>query len=167
MVTPPRPTVHRSGSAGFTLVELLIGLALSLLVVMGVFAAFLLNQNGWMITTLTIQSSSAASGALERIVYGGGGPSLRSQEAGHVSLLDNLDAEGSWRLEYDGGARWLAYDAAAEELQDETGAVLCDRVHACTATLRESGVELDLTTSQSGRQFLCTSRMSSFIRFRN
>lgn len=166
-------TMHASCSSrssrrsGFTLPEVMVSLSISLLVFAGIFAAFLLNRNGWMMATATVQSSSAASMALERIVYGMGGLSLRAQQAADMELLPDLDDEGSWLLRYENGTRWLGYDAVSGLLVNEGGRVLCRDLQACEVDLQDGGLWIDLTVEQPGRFLVSTSRMRSFVRFRN
>lgn len=156
-----------ASKTGFTLVELLFGLTISGIVSAGVFASFLLNQNGWLITTLTIQSSSAASTAIGRMVYGVGGPSLRSEERGEVELLGDLDDEGSWQVIFSDGVRWVGYNAPAGVLTNQDGDILASQVETCTVNVQPQGLHIELTITDTQRGFLSTTSLESFVRFRN
>ncbi len=161
------PCKSDAGRAGFTLPELMLSLGVSLLVFTGLFAGFSLNRNGWLMATATVQSSSAASMTIERIVYGMGGRSLRAQRAADVELITDLDDEDAWLLRYEDGTRWIGYDAASQVLVNENDDILGRDVAECRVELREGGFWIDLTVQQPGRFQVSTSRMRSYVRFRN
>ena len=93
-----RKTTDRSG---FTLIELLMAMAISVLLVAGILAIFLVNQNAWAITTLTIDSSGRASSAINKIVYGfGTGESLRMAKESEVMYLPDPYGSDSWEVSY-------------------------------------------------------------------
>lgn len=154
-------------NAGFTLPEVMLALSISLMVIAGIFSAMFLNRNGWMMATATVRSSSATSMAIERLVYAAGGTGLRAQRASDMELIQDLDDEGSWLLRYEGGLRWVGYDAPSGILATDTGQVLCRDLLACEAELEDGGLWVDLTVEQSGRFLVSSSQMRSFVRFRN
>ncbi len=159
--------IQNKSRQGFSLIELVLGLAISGIVAMGVFASFLLNQNGWLITTLTIQSSGAASTGIGRLVYGMGGPSLRAEERGEVELLEDLDDDGSWQVIFSDGIRWVGYNAPAGILTNQDGDILAEQVEQCSVSVTPAGLQIQLTVTDIGRSFVTTTTLESFVRFRN
>lgn len=153
-----------TSNSGFTLVELMMASAISILVAMGIFSMYVLNQNAWSITTLTINSSSEASRAIGKIVYGyGTGESLRMAKDGDVTYTPS---GSDWTVAYESGTRWIQYVDASNQIVNHNGDILAENVIA-TAAVIDGGLQLTVTVNATGGGKTANSTMTSFIRFRN
>ena len=158
------PILKKHKKQGFTLVELIIATTVLMMVVAGSLTLFIAFRNSWTITTLARNTSSEASIALTRIVYGVGTNSgLRAAESDTVSVT--YPASG-WRIDYNTN-RFLAYNPTAERILDEQGNVLCTNIVTSQATYLTNGCEISISVADSGGGRGSTNVMSSYVQFRN
>jgi type II secretory pathway pseudopilin PulG len=175
-------TTTRKGRDGFTLVEVAISTAIAIVVVVGtmnVFISFLRSYNN---TTLMRNTSTRASLALDRMVYGvSTNDGLR--EAIASSVLATY-ASGGWTLSYtnnDGTSyKYFQYTTNTLSITDQAGKNICTNVIAstavvsfctngsgATATFSTNGCRISVTVSESAGGRSYTNNVSTFVQFRN
>ena len=150
--------------AGFTLPEVMITTVIVGLVILGAFSVLLLQQKMWVHATLRMDTSRSASLVLERMVYGAGNNSgLRAATAEDLVLEEWNN--GDWRIKYDGNRQYW-YTGATDRILDE-GGPLFENISDSTAVVTNGGVEIMVAVQDFGDGRPLTSRMSTFIQFRN
>lgn len=162
------PTSTLRGKQGFTLVELSIASTLMVTVVAGAISLFLVIQNSWSTASLHLQSSSKASRALTRMVYGAGSDRTGIRAAYREDVNLNQTGDGGWRLSLSTNiTETLVYTPADSNIVTQTGFVIADNVVTSTAALASGGCNLSLTIREAGRRQEATTTMSTYVKFRN
>jgi hypothetical protein len=164
-------TTTRKGRDGFTLVEASISTAIAIVVVVGtlnVFISFLRSYNA---TTLMRITSSRASLALDRMVYGvSGNDGLREAMAGSSSIVASY-ASGGWQLSYsnnNGTAfQYFQYTTNTLSIKDQAGKNICTNVISSTMNNYTNGCRISVTVSESAGGRTYTNTVSTFVQFRN
>lgn len=142
--------------------------AVFLLVILGALSLFLLIQNGWTTADLHLRTSSQASRALTRIVYGSGSDRVGIREAYRVEVsLDETD-DGAWTLNLSTNTtETIIYDPDAGTIATQSGFVLAENVVDSRASLASGGVRIGLTVREAGRRREAESSMATYVKFRN
>ena len=162
-------TTTRKEPDGFTLVEVAISTAIAIVVVVGtmnVFISFLRSYND---TTLMRNTSSHASLALDRMVYGvSSNDGLREAMAG--SILTNY-ASGGWQLSYsnnNGTAfQYFQYTTNTLSIKDQAGKNICTNVISSMMSNYTAGCRIWVTVSESAGGRTYANSVSTFVQFRN
>jgi len=164
---PCNSTQQRTG--GFTLVEMSVSMAIVTVVIAGTLSLFVTYLRSYNATTLMRNTSSRASMALERMVYGvGTNCGLREWEA---DCVVGAYSNAGWKLSYtnSSGTLYFQYTTnAPQNLVDQSGKVLCSNVVYSTMTnYNNVGCRIWVSVAESagGRAF--TNTMTSFAQFRN
>ena len=160
----------RSGRAsGLTLIELVVGLALSVIVMTAAMDVFITCMRWRHRSDLFMRVSAENSGALERLVYGASGRGGLREAYGAVVtprtngwILTYHDASGATQTyAYDTGRRTLVYTPLS--------LCVCTDVVYAAATTNSAGdrltIRLDVRTTE-GRD-TCSNSMSTLVGFRN
>lgn len=158
---------RRRFSSGFTLVEMAVSVAILTVVIAGTLSLFISFLRSYNATTLMRNTSSRASLALERMVYGvGGNNGLREWVGLGVS---SSYASGGWKISTNSDqAVYFQYSTNTMNILDQSGKVLCSNVISSTMTqFGTNGCRIWVTVGESagGRTF--TNTMTSFAHFRN
>lgn len=154
-----RPTLHAHSAAAFTLLEIMVAVALFTLVAAGTVEMFAFCNRSWHKTELHMQNTHDASYALARMVYGlQANSGLRSADYFLVTtstiygtwtgtnyppapnapthyLTSGGSADGSWRLTYSNayaGKHWIDYNKKASNIVYWTDiTALTSRLEVC------------------------------------
>ena len=161
----------RGRPGGFTLMELLMALSITVLVAAAAVTLFLVNLNTFHLLALTTNSSKGASHLLEQMVYNfDGGTSLRAASTEDILVEEEEQGDG-WRvnlgLDDAGVARHVAYDPDAGEITDQFGRVLVHDVTAADVTWTNQGLRMEVTVEKAGFRKRASTTMTSFVRCRN
>jgi len=149
---------------GFTLTEMMVSTFILFLAIAGALAMYLAYQRAWVTTTLARDTSSKASVALERMVYGiGTNNGLRAAREDSVTLVQN--GKG-WTLSFNDGSLFQ-YQPATRMILTENADIVADKVIDSSAVLTNRGVMIGVEVVESGGGRAATNRMSSFVQFRN
>jgi len=154
---------------GFTLVEVAISTAIALIVITGtlnVFISFLRSYNA---TTLMRNTSSRASLALERMVYGvSTNDGLREAMVGSASASYT---SGGWTLSYSNNnassVKSFQYTTNTLSITDQSGKNICTNVISSMMSNYTSGCRIWVTVSESAGGRSYTNSVSTFVQFRN
>ena len=162
-------TITRKGLGGFTLVELAISTAIAIMVVAGTLTVFISFLRSYNATTLMRNTSSRASLALDRMVYGvSTNDGLR--EAMASSVLTSY-ASGGWQLSYtnnDGTAsKYFQYTTNTLSIKDQAGKNICTNVISSMMTNYAAGCRIWVTVSESAGGRSYTNNVSTFVQYRN
>lgn len=161
LIRTPNAIANRRG---FTLVEMMLSVFILMAVLAGSLGLFLSYRNGWVVASLANNTSSAASFAIERMVYGMGTNSgLRAAQKDTVVLSTPA---GGWRIDYNTN-RFLVYNPTAQTVVDENGETLCENAMDSSAALTNGGCSILVTVRDTGGGRVSTNTMMSFVQFRN
>ena len=152
-------------SSGFSLVEMLISVAILTIVIGGTFSVFIQNLRSYNTTTLMRNSETRASMALDRMVYGvGTNQGLR--EAGQADVTISNVASTSWKIAYTNNT-YFQWSSTTKSIRDQNGKTIGTNIFASTLTTNGSGCTISLSVSESGGGRVITNIMSTFVQFRN
>lgn len=155
---------------GFTLIEMMIAVALFGLAMGGAIGVYVMCQKMWHATSLSMLTQRDAHFALLRLVYGMGTNSgLRA--AATVAISSN--AQG-WRLtcsnKFD-GAKSIDFHKQASNIYwvDSVSQSnrLCDHVSSAVVSTNTAGVNIRLTLLRTEGRFTSTNQVSTFVLMRN
>ena len=121
----------RLGRGGFTLTEVLIASAISLVIVAGMIGFFVSTFSYWHEVNLRMDADSDVNIALSRMVYGMGDRfGLRAASAGSVQIVSGTG--GGWTVNYNTGGNQpqtnsFTYSAANKTLVFNPGSQIAGR----------------------------------------
>ena len=163
MKTPGTDT--RRATSGFTLVEMLISVAVLTIVIVGTFNVFVQNLRSYNATTLMRTSATRASLALDRMVYGvGTNNGLR--EAAQASVTISNASSTFWRLSFTNSA-YFQWSSTTKSITDQSGKTLGTNIITSTLSTNGSGCTISLSVAESGGGRIITNTMATFVQFRN
>jgi prepilin-type N-terminal cleavage/methylation domain-containing protein len=155
----------RKSASGFTLVEMLISVAVLTIVIVGTFNVFVQTLRSFNATTLMRTSAVRASNALDRMVYGvGTNNGLR--EAAQASVTISNVANTYWKIAYTNGV-YFQWSATNKFISDQSGKVIGTNIFASTLSTNGSGCTISLSAVETGGGRIITNTMSTFVQFRN
>jgi prepilin-type N-terminal cleavage/methylation domain-containing protein len=163
MKTPGMKT--RGSTSGFTLVEMLISVAILTIVIVGTFNVFVQNLRSYNATTLMRTSAMRASMALDRMVYGvGTNNGLREVPKASVTI-SNVSST-FWRLSFTNNA-YFQWSGTNKLISDQSGKSIGTNIFASTLSTNGSGCTISLSAVETGGGRIITNTMSTFVQFRN
>jgi prepilin-type N-terminal cleavage/methylation domain-containing protein len=164
-------------TAGFSLPEMLVAMAIGSFVIAGVLVLYVGFLRSYRDTTLLRNTSSRASLALERMVHG------VSSNAGLIEAQASTVAvsypSGGWRCAYTNSFSvspnplFFQYAPATQLITDQSGKTICSGVStssfACTTDAFgvTNGCKISVTIAESSGGRSYNNVMSSFVQFRN
>ena len=155
---------------GFTLIELMIAVAIFGLAMSGAIGAYIMCQKMWHATSLSMQTNRDCNLALSRLIYGiGSNSGLREA----VSVTINSNATG-WSIacsnKFD-GAKEIVFNNQASNIYWVDGvnqsSRICDHVSSAVVSTNAAGVNIQLTLLRKDGQFVSTNQVSTFVLMRN
>jgi prepilin-type N-terminal cleavage/methylation domain-containing protein len=163
MKTPRRNT--RRAASGFTLVEMLISVAILTVVIVGTFNVFIQNLRSFNATTLMRTSATRASMALDRMVYGVG-TNYGLREAPKSSVTISNVASTYWKIAYTNNT-YFQWSSTTKKITDQSGKAIGTNIVASTLSTNGSGCTISLSVAESGGGRIITNTMATFVQFRN
>jgi len=140
-----------------------VAMAIATIVIAGMltlFTTFLWSYNS---TTLMRNTSSRASMALERMVYGvGTNAGLREASTNSVTVTY---PSGGWQIAYSN--LFFHYTVSTSNITDQAGKTICTNVISSSLTNYGKGCRIWVTVSESAGGRSYTNTMTSFVQFRN
>ena len=155
---------------GFTLIELMIAVAIFGLVMSGAIGVYIMSQKMWVATSLSMQANRDGNLAMSRLIYGTGSNSgLRAAAA--IDITSN--AHG-WCLAYSNkfdGAKALVFNQQASNIYWLDGvnqsSRICDHVSSAVVLTNAVGVYIQLGLRRQSGRFQATNQISTFVLLRN
>ncbi len=152
-------------ASGFTLVEMLVSVAVLTIVIVGTFNVFVQSIRSFNATTLMRTSEVRASMALDRMVYGvGTNQGLR--EAGQAGVTISNVASTYWKIGYTNNV-YFQWSSTTTCITDQNGKTIGTNIFASTLSTNGSGCTISLSAVESGGGRVITNNMSTFVQFRN
>jgi len=150
MKNTPQTSPH--SRSGFTLVEVVVASSIMVVIAVGALSIFFVLQNTWFAATLTMNSSTKVSNALNAIVYGAGSTNfgIRAADGGEVAVTQVAGGGWEFYLRGTGSTEFVEFDPVSGLITNETGFVFCDNVVTSTATLAGGGCEISITGREIG-----------------
>jgi len=160
--------------SGFTLAELMMAVAISSIVLAGAFAVYISGQKIWHTTTLEIDTSSEASDAIQKIVYG-----IGAQGGIRGSLRNSVNVTSSsngWTISYvlpDGPTNYYEYNHSAGTLRHSHSMAggqwytIAKGITSASAVDTGAGLRLSVCQARQNGQFSASNTMSTFVAYRN
>ena len=163
------PPITSSGKKrGFTLIELTIASFVMITVVTGAISLFVVIRNSWTTASLHLRSSSKASRALSRMVYGAGSTRTGIRAAYREDVSLSPTGGGGWRLSLSTNVNeTITYNPVNSNITTQTGFLIADNVVTSTAALATGGCRISLTVQEAARRRQATSTMTTYVKFRN
>ena len=164
------PGTFLNGSLGFTLIELMIVVALFSLAMAGSIGIYVMCQKMWHATSLSMLTNRDCNYTISKLVYGVETNSgLRS--AAIATITSN---SGGWRItcsnQFD-GAKCIDYHRQASNIywvdSISQSSRICDHVASAVVSTNITGVNIQLTLLRREGQFTATNRISTFVLMRN
>jgi type II secretory pathway pseudopilin PulG len=158
---------HRLRRGGFTLVEILIALSLSVSVIVALLSVYVSSARSWHRTVLAIDTTREATHCLGQMVYGvGTGMGLRASYS-----VTNLGTATDWLLRSSNfnGVAWYDYNPGMTVVVYSNAAgsqVIGTNIVASTVTSSAIGVKIALTVRKVDGQFSGTNSVSTFVKLR-
>jgi prepilin-type N-terminal cleavage/methylation domain-containing protein len=163
MKTPGMNT--RRAASGFTLVEMLISVAVLTVVIVGTFNVFVQNLRSYNASTLMRTSATRASLALDRMVYGVG-TNIGLREVPKASVTISNVSSTFWRLSFTNSA-YFQWSSANKCITDQSGKSIGTNIVTSTLGTNGSGCTISLSVAESGGGRTITNTMTTFVQFRN
>ena len=126
------------------------------------FVTFLRSYNS---TTLMRNTSSRASLALERMVYGVG-TNAGLREASTNSVVVTYPS-GGWKISDTNLNIFFQYTVSSSKIADQDGKAICTNVISSSLTNYVKGCRIWVTVSESAGGRSYTNTMTSFAQYRN
>jgi prepilin-type N-terminal cleavage/methylation domain-containing protein len=160
----------RSSANGFTLVEMLISVAVFTIVTVGVLNVFRQTVYSFNETSLMRTAGVRASLGLDRMVMGvGTNAGLREADAASVAVTYTNTAD--WQLSFtnqDGTvSQYFKYTAANKFIVDQSGKTICTNLISATATNLTNGCQISVSVAESCGGRTLTNTMTTFVQYRN
>lgn len=156
-------TNARRSSGGFTLVEMAVAMGIGAVVIAGMLTMFITFLRSYNSTTLMRNTSSRASLALERMVYGvGTNAGLREASTNSVTVTY---PSGGWKIAYTN--LFFQYTVSTSNITDQAGKTICTNVISSSLSNYVKGCRIWVTVSESAGGRSYTNTMTSFAQFRN
>lgn len=155
---------------GFTLIELMIAVAIFGLAVSGAIGVFILCQKMWHATSLSMLTNRDCNFAISRLIYGlGTNSGLRA--AATVTISSNANG---WSLtcsnKFD-GVKSIDFNKQASNIywvdSVNQSSRLCDHVSSAVLATNAAGVNIQLTLLRNEGRFTSTNQISTFVLMRN
>jgi type II secretory pathway pseudopilin PulG len=155
------------GAHGFTLVEIMIAMGISLFVVAGMMASFVLGYQYWRRTSLEMSTTRIGSTCLEKMVYGcGTSMGLRA-----ACWVTNTGSATNWALRSSNycGEVWYRLNAAQRTVtfSNASGSlVIGTNIVASTVTQDSKGLTISMTLQQSDGPFPDGNKFTTYVKIR-
>ena len=138
-------------------------MGIATVVIAGTLTLFTLFLRSYNSTTLMRNTSSRASLALERMVYGVGTNSgLREASTNSVTVTY---PSGGWKIAYTN--LYFQYTVGTSNITDQDGKTICTNVLSSSLSNYVKGCRIWVTVSESAGGRSYTNTMTSFVQFRN
>jgi prepilin-type N-terminal cleavage/methylation domain-containing protein len=155
----------RRAASGFTLVEMLISVAVLTIVITGTFNVFVQSIRSYNATTLMRTSATRASLALDRMVYGVG-TNLGLREVPESSVTLSNVGSTFWKIAFTNSA-YFQWSSTCKCITDQSGKGIGTNIVASTLSTNGGGCSITLSVAESGGGRIITNNMSTFVQFRN
>ena len=156
-------TNKRMSTGGFTLAEMAVAMGIGTVVIAGMLTLFVTFLRSYNSTTLMRNTSSRASMALERMVYGTGGNfGLREAQTNDVTVTRPT---GGWQISFTN--LYFQYATNTHTIADQSGKIICANIIASDASNYTKGCRIWVTVSESAGGRTYTNAMSTFVQYRN
>jgi len=162
---------------GFTVVELMVGSAISIIALTIGIVAFNFFLSGWRSTNVKISTSSEASYVLSRLVFGGAGETGLKEAYRDEVVISRTTAPKSWTIVYNDAGNWYRWEESTEIIDDDNGLVIGEgvvdseltEITDSTATSGASPIGLDIMVNveRTIGGLLSTNSMTTAVGFRN
>ncbi len=150
--------------SGFTLVEMLVSVAVLTLLALAMWNVFWQVCQVYNKTSLMSLSSEQASFALDRMVFGlGTNNGLREAQASTVTATSTST---NWQLSYTNGLSF-AYSAHTGSIVDQSGHSVVSNLLTSTMSYLTNGVQVSVSVTQTCGGVTVTNTMATFVQFRN
>ena len=155
---------------GFTLIELMLAVAIFGLVMSGAIGVYVMCQKMWHATSLSMQTSRDCNLAMSRLIYGTGSNSgLRA--AAVITISSNANG---WSIacsnKFD-GAKAIDFNNQASNIYWVDGinqsSLICDHVSSAVVSTNAAGLNIQLTLLRKDGRFTSTNQISTFVLMRN
>jgi len=160
----------RSSPSGFTLVEMLISVAIVTIVTIGVFNVFVQTLYSYNETTLMRTAAVHASMGLDRMVIGvGTNCGLREAAAASVTLsnLNSTDWKFSFTNVTSSAYQYFKYTSSSQAIVDQSGKNICTNLVTATLSNLTTGCQISVTVTQNAGGRTLTNTMTTFVQYRN
>jgi len=155
---------------GFTLIEMMIAVAIFGLVMSGAIGVYIMSQKMWGATSLSMQTNRDCNLAMSRLIYGTGSNSgLRAAAA--ITITSNANG---WHVacsnKFD-GAKAIDFNKQASNIYWVDGvnqsSRICEHVSSAVVSTNASGVYIRLGLLRQSGRFSATNQISTFVLLRN
>lgn len=152
---------------GFTLVEILITMGISVSVIVALLSVYLNCARSWHRTVLAIESTREINHCLQQMIYGvGTGMGLRASYA-----VTNFGTADNWLLRSTNGSEvaWYDYDPSRTLVIFSNAAgiqVIGTNIIASTVTSTVNSVKIALTVRKVDGQYSASNTVSTFVKLR-
>jgi len=155
---------------GFTLIELMIAVAIFGLVMSGAIGVYIMCQKMWHATSLSMLTNRDCNMAMSRLVYGTGSNSgLRA--AATITISSNANG---WSIscsnKFD-GTKSIDFNNQASNIYWVDGvnqsSLVCDHVSSAVVSTNAAGLNIQLTMLRKDGRFTSTNQISTFVLMRN
>ncbi|MDD5482272.1 MAG: prepilin-type N-terminal cleavage/methylation domain-containing protein [Kiritimatiellae bacterium] len=155
--------------SAFTLLEIMIAMAIFGLVAAGTISVYIMCNKIWHTTALSMQMTRESSLALSRLVYGVG-PDSGLRSAG-MAVVSNISG-GGWRLTISNlytGISYAGYNSQQSNIYfPDTNSVICRNVSASSVTTNADGaVRVQLTVVKRDGLFAASNTVGTLVKMRN
>jgi prepilin-type N-terminal cleavage/methylation domain-containing protein len=158
-------TNRQRAASGFTLVEMLVSVAVLTIVIVGTFNVFLQNLRSYNATTLMRTSATRASNAMDRMVYGVG-TNIGLREVPKASVTISNVASTFWKLSFTNNG-YFQWSSTTKCLTDQSGKTLGTNIVTSTLSTNGSGCTISLSVAESGGGRVITNTVNTFVQYRN
>ena len=152
---------------GFSLIEILIAMGISVSVIVGLLSVYLTCARSWHRTVLAIDTTQAANHCLDQMVYGvGTSLGLRASYA-----VTNLGSATNWLLRSSNyyEVAWYDYEPGATTVVFSNAAgkqLIGTNIIASTVTSTVTGLKIALTVMIVDGQYSASNTLSTFVKYR-
>jgi len=151
---------------GFTVVESMIAMGVSMFIIAGLLTVFIACNHYWHRTSLALSTNRKGTQCLERIVYGVG-TNIGMRGAYWVT---NRATSANWRLQSSNyyGEVWYVYDRTNQNVIFSNAHENCiiGRYIVDSQVSTTNGLGVSLTVRQTDGRYACSNTLSTYVKLR-
>ena len=157
--------LRRHRRSGFTLVEMLVTMAILGLVVAGAWSIFILFARMWNSGAAQLRAAVKTDRAVNYILFGGPGASWGGIRDCSITNSTLTTSAGGWV--FTSGTNQLNYSSATFKITDAYGVAITDDLLLSTAQLINGGVRIMIAEYEASASYNSTNVFTAFGRMRN
>ena len=157
---------HSNESSGFTVIESMIAMGVSMFILAGLLTVFIICNQYWHRTSLALATNRQGNQCLEKMIYGvGNNIGLRG-----AYWITNRASSANWRVQSTNyyGEIWYIYDRTNQNItfSNSHENTVIGRYVIDSSVAYTNGLYVSLTVRQTDGRYSSSNTLSTFVKLR-